>query len=229
MVQEISPITDKISVFAIKNPLQTSLGRSILEHGISLISRIGFEEFTFKKLGHEIGSPEASIYRYFENKHTYLLYITALYWGMIDEKCLHIINSEESQFQKALAIIDLLCNPPRIMISNITIDGSMMYRIVMSESVKTFMTKHVDKDNSKGAFSTLKSVNQHLSYIISTVNPMCQYPRALASTIIEMSMFQRYFYEHLPSMTDIGKQKSMSDDLKELMIGMMYAGKHQIA
>jgi hypothetical protein len=29
-------------------------------------------------------------------------------------------------------------------------------------------------------------------------------------------------------MTDIGKQKSMSDDLKELMIGMMYAGKHQI-
>ena len=229
MVQEISPITDKISVFAIKNPLQTSLGRSILEHGISLISRIGFEEFTFKKLGNEIGSPEASIYRYFENKHTYLLYITALYWGMIDEKCLHIINSEESQFQKALAIIDLLCNPPRIMISNITIDGSMMYRIVMSESVKTFMTKQVDKDNSKGAFSTLKSVNQHLSYIISTVNPMCQYPRALASTIIEMSMFQRYFYEHLPSLTDIGNQKSMNDDLKELMIGMMYAGKHQIA
>jgi len=228
MVQEISPITDKISVFAIKNPLQTSLGRSILEHGISLISRIGFEEFTFKKLGNEIGSPEASIYRYFENKHTYLLYITALYWGMIDGKCLHIINSEEPQFQKALAIIDLLCNPPRIMISNITIDGSMMYRIVMSESVKTFMTKQVDKDNSKGAFSTLKSVNQHLSYIISTVNPMCQYPRALASTIIEMSMFQRYFYEHLPSLTDIGNQKSMNDDLKELMIGMMYAGKHQI-
>jgi hypothetical protein len=42
-------------------------------------------------------------------------------------------------------------------------------------------------------------------------------------------MFQRYFYEHLPSLTDIGNQKSMNDDLKELMIGMMYAGKHQIA
>ncbi|MFM7543403.1 MAG: TetR/AcrR family transcriptional regulator [Ignavibacteria bacterium] len=228
MLQEISPIMDKISGFAIKNPFQTTLGRSILEHGISMISTIGFEEFTFKKLGIEIGSPEASIYRYFENKHTYLLYITALYWGMIDETCHHIMSSEEPQVQKALSIIDLLCNPPKIMISNITIDGSMMYRIVMSESVKTFMTKHVDKDNSKGAFSTLKSVTQHLSYIISTVNPMCQYPRALASTIIEMSMFQRYFYEHLPSMTDIGKRKSMSDDLKELMIGMMYAGQHQM-
>ena len=220
-------IVDEISRFALKNPFQTELGRSIIVNGISMISKIGFEDFTFKKLGNEIGSPEASIYRYFENKHTYLLYITALYWGMIDEKCRDIMNSDESQLQKALAIVDILCNPPKIMVSNILIEGSLMYRIVISESVKTFMTKHVEKDNDKGAFLTFKSVTQHLASIISNVNPMCQYPRALASTIIEMSMFQRYFYEHLPSLTDIGKHKSSSDDLKELMLGMMYAGQQQ--
>ncbi|MBM4174088.1 MAG: hypothetical protein FJ212_07045 [Ignavibacteria bacterium] len=43
-----------------------------------------------------------------------------------------------------------------------------------------------------------------------------------------LSMFQRYFYEHLPSMTDIGKRKSMSDDWNDVMIGMMYAGQHQM-
>ncbi|MBM4150887.1 MAG: hypothetical protein FJ219_04480 [Ignavibacteria bacterium] len=41
-----------------------------------------------------------------------------------------------------------------------------------------------------------------------------------------LSMFQRYFYEYLPSKTDIGKRKSMSDDLKGLLTGTMYAGQH---
>ena len=35
-----------------------------------MINELGFEAFTFKKLGINIESPESSIYRYFENKHT---------------------------------------------------------------------------------------------------------------------------------------------------------------
>ncbi|MGA1435671.1 MAG: TetR/AcrR family transcriptional regulator, partial [Candidatus Kapaibacteriota bacterium] len=83
-MDNISHILDEISGFTIKNPRQTELGRSILFHGINMISEVGFEDFTFKKLGNAIGSPEASIYRYFENKHKFLLYVNALYWGMID-------------------------------------------------------------------------------------------------------------------------------------------------
>ncbi|MFT5777237.1 MAG: AcrR family transcriptional regulator, partial [Crocinitomicaceae bacterium] len=56
----------------VRNPDSTELGRKIITNSISLINELGFELFTFKKLGERIGSPESSIYRYFESKHTLL-------------------------------------------------------------------------------------------------------------------------------------------------------------
>ena len=63
-----------------KNPDSTELGRKIISKGIELIHEIGFEAFNFKKLGAVISSPESSIYRYFENKHALLVYLTSWYW-----------------------------------------------------------------------------------------------------------------------------------------------------
>ena len=53
----------------VKNPETSNLGKKIIENSILLIDEIGFENFTFKKLGDRIGSNESSIYRYFESKH----------------------------------------------------------------------------------------------------------------------------------------------------------------
>ena len=74
-------ISDKIFV---KDPETSSLGRNILKESILLIDEIGFEEFTFKKLGQRIGSNESSIYRYFENKHKLLVYLSSWYWSWIE-------------------------------------------------------------------------------------------------------------------------------------------------
>ena len=52
----------------IKDPDTSELGQNIVANSISLIDEIGFEAFTFKKLGVAINSPESSIYRYFKNK-----------------------------------------------------------------------------------------------------------------------------------------------------------------
>ena len=71
-------IPDKIYI---KDPESSVLGKKIITHSILLIDDIGFESFTFKKLGSEINSNESSIYRYFENKHKLLLYLTSWYWG----------------------------------------------------------------------------------------------------------------------------------------------------
>ena len=57
----------------VKDPETTDLGKRIVEHSILLINELGFECFTFRKLGAAIGSPESTIYRYFENKHKLLL------------------------------------------------------------------------------------------------------------------------------------------------------------
>ena len=63
----------------LRNPEETTLGKKIVAQGLFLINKIGFENFTFKKLSIEIDTTEASIYRYFENKHRLLVYIITWY------------------------------------------------------------------------------------------------------------------------------------------------------
>jgi AcrR family transcriptional regulator len=53
----------------LRDPEETELGREIIKNSIILIHKTGFESFTFKKLAEKIGTTEAGIYRYFENKH----------------------------------------------------------------------------------------------------------------------------------------------------------------
>ena len=57
-------VPDKIFI---KDPETSELGKRIIEQSIVLINEIGFDSFTFKKLGIKIGSNESSIYRYFES------------------------------------------------------------------------------------------------------------------------------------------------------------------
>jgi AcrR family transcriptional regulator len=223
MISNPEIVFDSIKHFSLKDPRQTKLGISIVKNGVNMIAELGFEEMNFKKLGNVIGSPEASIYRYFENKHKFLLYIVAMYWGMIDQNCHKIIQSPNGQEDKLFSIVELLCSSPDILFGNVVISGEAIYSVVIGESVKTFMTKHVDTDNNHGAFLTLKSTTSHISKLLTEYSPHYPFPKALASTIIEMSIYQRYFSEHLPSMTDIGKYQSIVEDLKEWIIGLLRA------
>ena len=59
----------------LRNPENSEVGRLMVKKAIDLIYDLGFEQFTFKKLALDINSTEATIYRYFENKHRLLLYI----------------------------------------------------------------------------------------------------------------------------------------------------------
>ena len=62
-----------------KDPQDSILGRKIIQYSIILIDKHGFECFNFKKLAETINSTEASIYRYFENKHLLLTFIVNWY------------------------------------------------------------------------------------------------------------------------------------------------------
>ena len=64
----------------IRDPQESELGKKIIQFSIVLIEDIGFEAFTFKKLAQKINSTEASVYRYFENKHILLIYLVSWYW-----------------------------------------------------------------------------------------------------------------------------------------------------
>jgi AcrR family transcriptional regulator len=196
----------------LKNPDSSDLGKKIISNSIELIHEIGFEKFTFKKLGAQIGSPECTIYRYFENKHKILLYLTTWYWSWQEYrlvfKTANIANLEE----KLIKSIEVLTEP---IIQDQTfsyVNEYLLHQIVIAESCKSFYTKDVDSDNASGVFLVYKRIVARVSDFILEINPQFMYPHMLVSVVIEGSHQQRHFAEHLPSLTDIVEGKGSVTD-----------------
>ena len=100
-------ITINDNIF-LKDPESSSLGKRIVENSILLIDEIGFDAFTFKKLGAKIGSNESSIYRYFENKHNLLVYLASWYWSWTEYQLVFAINNITDPIKKLDVAIDIL-------------------------------------------------------------------------------------------------------------------------
>ena len=90
-------INDKLYV---KDPESSELGKKILQKSILLIDEIGFDAFTFKKLGEKINSNESSIYRYFENKHKLLVYLSSWYWSWVEYNLVFATTNVSDPFEK---------------------------------------------------------------------------------------------------------------------------------
>ena len=187
----------------LKDPESSDLGKNILGGGIDMIDEIGFEDFTFKKLAKEIGSTEASVYRYFESKHKLLLYIISWYWSWMEYKLvfgLANIDSAEARLFRAV----------KILTEEIKKDGNFKHinevtlnRIAICDSSKAYLTKEVDDENKDGFFSGYKNLVERVSKIILEINRSYKYSHMLVSTVIEGAHHQRYFVEHLPRLTDV--------------------------
>jgi AcrR family transcriptional regulator len=187
----------------LRDPEQTALGRKIIEQGVLLVDEIGFEAFTFKKLAEKIDSTEASIYRYFENKHNFLVYLINWYWSWLEYQIDYQTNNILDVQQKLRIAIKVISevSSPNTSLGNM--DKNALHRIVVSESPKTYHTKEVDEDNKDGFFSSYKSLCKKIAEMIQHVYPHHPYPFALSSTILEASHLQVHFARHLPSLTEI--------------------------
>lgn len=193
----------------VRDPEQTELGRSIILRGIQLIQENGFEAFTFKKLAGSIGTTEAGIYRYFENKHRLLIYITAWYWSWLQYRILIHTNNIEDPIDKLKRVIRLLASTVEDDISISHVNESILHQIIITEGSKTYLTKRVLKDNEDELFSPYRDLCARIGDIVKECSPNYQYPISLSSSIIEMAHLQNYFMNHLPSLTDFG---SVEDD-----------------
>lgn len=186
----------------LKNPESSELGKKIIAGSIDLINEVGFEAFTFKKLGQAIGSTEASIYRYFESKHKLLLYLNCWYWSWTEYKMMFGLANIPSPKERLRKAILLLTQEVGEYNSFMHINELKLNQIVISESSKAYLTKEVDQDNKLGAYAVQKQLVQRVSDIILEINPTYKYPHMLISTVIEGAHLQRYFAEHLPRLTD---------------------------
>ena len=196
------------SKFYCKNPESSDLGRRIVKHGIELIHEIGYEAFTFKKLGHRIHSNESSIYRYFESKHFFLLYLVNWYWSWVEYKLVFATSNISNAEEKLEGAVQLLTEEVKEDNAISYINELLLHQIIISESSKAYFTKQVDKENEKGFYTSYKRVVDRVSQIIHELNPDYKYPHMLVSTIIEGAHHQAYFSDHIPGLTDISKEKN---------------------
>lgn len=187
----------------LRDPQATNLGRRIISAGIRLMGELGFEEFTFRKLAMEIGSTEASVYRYFQNKHKFLIYLIDWYWTCLEYRIdCHVKNITDPVVRLKVCmtkIAEQKSDDP----DNSPIDERALERIVIGEFEKTFLTKQVDADNEEGLFLPYKSLCNKVASIIKEVNPAYEFPHSLASSILLLVKHQLYYASHLPGLSDI--------------------------
>ena len=191
------------STFYVKDPESSELGRHIISKSIEMINALGFEAFTFKKLGNAIGSNESSVYRYFSNKHMLLVYLLNWYWSWMDYKIVLQTSNLNKAKDKINKAVELLVDDVKQDSDFSFINEILLNRIIITESSKIYHNKDVDNENEKGFYKTYKQVVQRVSDFILEFNPKYKYPHMLVSTIIEGAHHQRYFAEHLPSLTDV--------------------------
>lgn len=195
----------------LRNPENSELGKNILKHSIQLIYKTGFEVFTFKKLAEDIGTTEAGIYRYFENKHKLLVYLAAWYWGWLEFQISFHTNNIEDPSLRLKRVIKLLATAVEDDEQTIHINESLLHQIIISEGSKAYLTKQVGEDNKQHFFKPYKDLCAVIGNIISECSPEYKYPKSLASTIIEMAHFQNFFMNNLPSLTDFSDTKEESE------------------
>jgi AcrR family transcriptional regulator len=195
----------------LRNPEGTELGKNIIKHSIQLIYKNGIEGFTFKKLAEDIGTTEAGIYRYFENKHKLLIYLTSWYWSWVEFQISFHTDNIKDPVVKLKRIITLLAATVEDDEQSGYVNESLLHQIVIAEGSKAYLTKQVEDDNKQQFFKPYKDLCAVIGNIILECSPQYKYPKSLASTIIEIAHFQNFFMNNLPSLTDFGKTKRDSE------------------
>ncbi len=203
-------------ILFVRDPETSELGRNIVKHGILMIHEIGFEEFTFKKLATSIGTTEASIYRYFENKHRLLVYITTWFWTWMEYQLIFHTNNIKDSKQKINTVINLLTFQEKDQFILEHVNKDILHKIVIAEGDKSYLTKHVTEDNRAMLFKPYKDLCHRIAQIFLEYKPGFQFPHSLATTLIETAHQQMYFKDNLPRLTDFGNSKDMAMVVKYL-------------
>ncbi len=190
----------------LKNPETSELGQRIVTNSIELINELGFEAFTFKKLGKKIKSNESSIYRYFESKHHLLVYLITWYWSWLEYRLVFATSNILDPEERLRIAVEIITKKVEQDFAFGYINEVLLFNIVIDEGSKAYYTKDVDEENEKGFFKPYKRLIKRLSDMVLGVNPNYIYPEMLMSTVIEGARKQRFFTEHLPGLTTTIKE-----------------------
>jgi AcrR family transcriptional regulator len=212
-------INDRIYL---RNPESSEVGKLMIKKAIDLIYELGFEQFTFKKLAIEINSTEATIYRYFENKHRLLLYILNWYWCYMEFLVIFKLENVSDKKERLKIVIHLLTHEFAESTNQFDYNKRFLNQIVIAESSKTYLVKEVAEINKNEVFKPYKDLCTKIAEVISGYNAEYEYPRSLSTTLIETAHQQQYFSVNLPKLTDISSSKAKSDFTSQFIENLLF-------
>lgn len=202
----------------LRDPNSTDLGRKIVKHGILMMEEIGLEEFTFKKLAANMDTTEASIYRYFENKQLFLIYVVSWYWNWLEYLIIYKTNNITDPIQKIEIVLDiLLLNTQDYIDGGPEVDKQILHLLVIKESSKSYLNRQVQKYNEAQFFKPYKSLCKRISDILLEITPTYKYSKNLTSTLLLMTRNLYFFMENLPTLTDFPEEKNIDNTKKFLL------------
>ena len=201
----------------LKDPESSALGKRIVENSILLIDEIGFDAYTFKKLGTKIGSNESSIYRYFESKHKLLIYLASWYWTWLEYQLVFTTNSIDNTTAKIDKAINILTRTTTVDSNFSHINEVILKRIVINEYSKSYLTKEVDNENKDGYFLVYKRLVTRLHDMILAVDNDYPYAFSLASTVIDGALHQHFLKDHFTAISDLKASDAPTNYFKDLV------------
>ena len=201
----------------LKDPESSALGKRIVENSILLIDDIGFDAYTFKKLGIKIGSNESSIYRYFESKHKLLIYLASWYWTWLEYQLVFTTNSIENTTEKIERAIIILTRTTTVDSNFSHINEVILKRIVINEYSKSYLTKEVDNENKDGYFLVYKRLVNRLHDMILAIDSNYPYAYSLSSTVIDGALHQHFLKDHFTTISDLKKEEAPTNYFKDLV------------
>ena len=154
----------------LRDPQATALGRQLVAQGVLLIDEIGFEQFTFKKLAQRLESTEGSLYRYFENKHRLLVYLVSWHWACLRYQIRFHTHNVPDAGQRLRLILGILTRAHQDDPATTELDEAALYRIVVHEASKAYLTRDVDDDNREGLFREYKQLAACIAAVVQGIN-----------------------------------------------------------
>jgi AcrR family transcriptional regulator len=191
--------------------LGTTMGQRILREGLVLMSEIGLEAFTFKKLAQRIGCTEVTVYHYFANKQRLLQYYFQLYWLWLATHCQQEGRALADPMDRLHGDIRALCGlwPKDALAAQV--DPTALRALVIQEGTKSFLHKNVDADNRLQLFKPYKDLCAHIALELKACAPRMKHARSFATTLVEMAHSLEFAMHHLPALTELSGKKDRRD------------------
>jgi len=190
-----------------KDPSSSELGNRISKEGLLLFAEVGFDGFTFKKLAERLNTTESSIYRYFDNKHRFLIYLIAHHWLWLEHQIYYHIHAYTAPVDQLHKALEILCHPEILSWPFDHLDRIALQKVLIDASLRAYYSDEVDSENRDGLFSDYKRLNQRLTTLLIQCAPDYPHPKALISTLFETIHSQQFYATHLPSLTDLDFSK----------------------